>query len=283
MIWWYCFKEGWDGLRRAKMAALITALTMAGALIVLGSFALLTLNLAKLVEALRSRIEVEVFVDMSKNETDIRELQRAMQSMAGIAAVRYVSRDEAVEVFRREFGKEFIDLLKSNPLPASFHVTLQKTHQNSVAAQRIADQLQALAGVDEVVYRSDLVKLMDRYVGFAIAIDMLVGLVIGLGTFFVVINHVRLVVFAKRHVLETMQLVGANRAFITVPFLLQGFVHGLIGGGLAILFFHLAFRFVLLPYKELLTLPPQFYPALGLFGVLLGVFAAYIGVRRFVD
>ena len=283
MIWWYCIKEGWDGLRRAKMAALITSLTMAGALIVLGLFALFTLNLNQLVESLRSRIEVEVFVDMGKSEADIKELRRAMEKTAGIARVRYVSREEAVEVFRREFGKEFIDLLKSNPLPPSFHITLQKAHQNSVAAQRIANQLQALPGVDEVVYRRDLVQLMDKYVGFAIAVDALIGLVIGLGAFFVVINHVRLVVFAKRRVLETMQLVGANRAFITVPFLLQGFVHGLIGGGIAILFFNLAFRFVLLPYHELLTLPALFYPALGILGILLGLFAAYIGVRRFVD
>lgn len=265
------------------MAALITSLTMAGALIVLGIFGLLTLNLNKLVESLRSRIEVEVFVDMSKSEADLKELRRAMEKVTGIASVRYVSREEAIEVFRREFGKEFIDLLKSNPLPASFHVTLQKAHQNSLAAQRIANQLQALPGVDEVVYRRDLVQLMDKYVGFAIAIDVLVGLVIGLGAFFVVINHVRLVVFAKRRVLETMQLVGANRAFITVPFLLQGLVHGLIGAGLAILFFYLAFRFVLLPYHELLSLPSLFYPALGALGVLLGLFAAYIGVRRFVD
>ena len=265
------------------MAALITSLTMAGALIVLGIFALLTLNLNKLVDALRHRIEIEVFLDMGKSEADIKELQRAMEKTTGIAKVRYVSREEALEVFRREFGKEFIELLKSNPLPPSFHITLQKTHQNGAAAQRIANQLQALPGVDEVVYRRDLVQLMDKYVGFAIAIDVLIGLVIGLGAFFVVINHVRLVVFAKRRVLETMQLVGANRAFITVPFLLQGLVHGMIGSGLAILFFNLAFRFVLFPYHELLVLPAQFYTALGILGVILGVLAAYIGVRRFVD
>ncbi len=265
------------------MAALITSLTMAGALIVLGIFGLLTLNLNKLVESLRSRIEVEVFVDMSKGDAELKELRRAMEKLTGVAAVRYVSREEAVEVFRREFGKEFLDLLKSNPLPPSFHITLQKSHQNNASAQRIAQQLQALVGVDEVVYRRDLVQLMDKYVGFAIALDVLVGLVIGLGAFFVVINHVRLVVFAKRRVLETMQLVGANRAFITVPFLLQGFVHGLTGGGIAVLFFSLAFRFVLLPYQELLVLPLFFYPALGMLGILLGLFAAYIGVRRFVD
>ncbi len=283
MIWWYYIKEGWDGLRRAKMAALITSLTMAGALIVLGIFSLLTLNLNKLVESLRARIEVEVFVDMSKSEAEITDLRHALEKVNGVASVRYVSREEALEVFRREFGKEFTALLKSNPLPPSFHITLQKTHQNSVSAQRITNHMQALPGVDEVVYRRDLVQLLDKYVGFAIALDALVGFVIGLGAFFVVINHVRLVVFAKRRVLETMQLVGAHPAFITVPFLLQGLVHALIGSGLAILFFYIVFRFVLLPYQELLTLPTLFYPALGICGALLGMFAAYIGVRRFVD
>ncbi len=282
MILRYAIKEGFDGLRRAKMAALIAVLTMAGALIVTGVFLLVTINLAGIVDTLRSRIELEVFVDNARDEPAIQSLRKQIEKITGVAAVRYVSREEAVEVFRREFGKGFIELLQSNPLPPSFRLTLQKPYQYGDAAQRIATQIHLLNGIDEVVYRQDFLRVLDRYVSFAVAVDFLIGLVVFLGVIFVVVNHVRLVAFAKRRILETMQLVGATRTFVRTPFLLQGFLHGLFGAALAGVFFYFTEKFLLAYYRDLFFVPQMFYAGLFGLGVFLGLLAAYIGVRRFV-
>ncbi|MGH7495215.1 MAG: cell division protein FtsX [bacterium] len=283
MIWRYAIKEGFDGLRRAKMAALVAILTMAGALVVAGVFMLVTLNLASIVDTLRSRIELEVFVDNSRDDDAIQSLRRQVEKITGVAAVRYISREEAVEVFRHEFGNGFLDLLQSNPLPPSFRLALQKPYQYGDAAQRIATQIQLLDGVEEVVYRQDFLRVLDRYISFALALDFLIGLIVFLGVFFVVVNHVRLVAFAKRRIIETMQLVGASRGFVRTPFLLQGFLHGILGAFLASMLFYFSEQILLAQYRDLFFIPRGFYAALFGVGVSLGLFAAYIGARRFVE
>jgi len=283
LIWRYGIKEGFDSLRRAKMAAFAAVLTMAGALIVAGVFMLVTFNLSSIVDTLRSRIELEVFVDNSRDDSAIQALRKQVEKITGVAIVRYVSREEAVEIFRREFGSGFIDLLHSNPLPPSFRLTLQKPYQYGDAAQRIAAQIQSLNGIDEVVYRQDFLRVLDRYVSFAIALDFVIGLIVCLGVVFVVINHVRLVAFAKRSIIETMQLVGASRAFVRTPFLLQGFLHGLLGAALAGIFFYFCEQILLAQYRDLFFVPRFFYAGLFGLGIFLGLFAAYIGVRRFVE
>ena len=283
MSWRYAIKEGVDGMRRAKMAAVVAVLTMAGALVVTGIFLLVTVNLSGIVDMLRSRIELEVFVDNSRDDDAIQSLRKQIESITGVAAVRYVSREEAVEIFRREFGNGFIDLLQSNPLPPSFRLTLLKPYQYGGATQRIATQIQLLGGVDEVVYRQDFLNVLDRYISFAIALDFLIGLIVFFGAVFVVVNHVRLVAYAKRRIIETMQLVGATRAFVRIPFLLQGLLHGLLGAALAGAFFYVTEQALLAQYRDLFFVPRIFYAALLCLGIFLGLLAAYIGARRFVE
>ncbi len=283
MSWWYCFKEGLDGLARAKMAALIAALTVAVALILIGIFTITTFNLVEIVASLRNRIELEIFVDNSRDEAGIQRLRRQIETMPGVARARYISREEAAEIFRKEFGEGFIDLLASNPLPPSFQITLQKSHQHALAAQQLASKLRALEGVEEVVYRRDFVMRLERYLDFAMIASLVVGLIVGLGSIFVVINHVRLVAYAKRHLIETMQLVGASRFFVRGPFVIQGFIQGLLGGGLAAAFFVLLQKLILAAYADLVRTPVWFMPALIGGGVLLGLAAAHVGVRKHLE
>ena len=283
MSWFYCIKEGFDGILRAKMATLIAIITMAGALTLMGIFALASMNLMALIETLRSRIALEVFIDNGRDEESVVELQKLLQSAPGVASVEYISRQEAAEVFRKEFGDEFLKLLESNPLPRSFRITLAKSHQHSDQAERVAQRLQGVAGVDEVVYRAAFFKQLDRYLGLAAALALFVGLLVCLGSIFVVINQVRLVAYAKRRIIETMQLVGADRFFIHGPFLIQGLIQGICGGALSTLLIQFASRFLFTDFGEIFSLPEGFFTALILSGIVLGLLAAHWGVRRFVS
>ncbi|MDZ7266213.1 MAG: ABC transporter permease [candidate division KSB1 bacterium] len=265
------------------MAALLAALTVAIALILTGIFTLVTFNLVEIVAGLRSRIELEIFVDNGRDEAGIQRLRRQIEALPGVARARYISREEAIAIFRKEFGEGFIDLLASNPLPPSFQITLEKSHQHSMAAQQLAGRLRTLEGVEEVVYRRDFVMRLERYLDFAMIGSLVVGLIVALGSIFVVINHVRLVIHAKRRLIETMQLVGASRLFVRGPFVIQGFVQGLLGGGLASAFFLLLKKFLLADYPDIVRIPAWFLPALAAGGVLLGLAAAHLGVRKYLE
>lgn len=292
MSWsfFYSLREGLDGLRRAKLASFIALMTMSFALILVGVLAVVTVNLVALVDALKSRIEFEVFVDNALDRAGIAELRQNLLQVRGVAEAQFISSAEAAEIFKREFarnsaknGQTFLDVLDNNPLPASFRISLQKPYQNSASAQRIAQQVERLHGVDEVVYRRDLAEALDRYVRWALIIGSTLGILFCIGAFALVINDVRLVIHAKRRLIEIMQLVGATRAFVRLPLLMQGFLQGAAGGLVAAGNLFVLHRLLALEFGTALQLPGFLLVALMVLGILLGITASYLGARKYIQ
>jgi cell division transport system permease protein len=287
----YSLREGLDGFRRAKLASFIAIMSMAFTLVLAGVLAIITVNLVALVDAVRGRIEFEVFVDNALDKAGIDELRREILAVRGVAEANFISKEEAAEIFKREFtpalrgrdGQSLLEILDSNPLPASFRISLQKTYQNSAAAQRVASAIEKLRGVDEVVYRRDLALALDRYVQIALIAGALVGLVFCLGALVLVVNDVRLVIHAKRRLIEIMQLVGATRAFIYRPLLVQGFLQGVVGGLAASGFLYLLYRLLLFQLGTALQLPDFLFVGLIGAGMVLGLIASYLGARKYIQ
>jgi len=286
----YSLREGLDGFRRAKLASFIALMTMSFALLLLGMLAVAAVNVVTLVEAVRGRIEFEVFIDNGLDKAGINELRRQILAVHGVAAAQFISSAEAAEIFKREFsrasgknGQSFLDALEANPLPASFHITLQKSFQNSASAQRLAQDIGKLHGIDEVVYRRDLAEALDRYVRWTLLIGAMLGLVLCAGAFFLVINDIRLVIYARRRLIEIMQLVGATRGFVRRPLLVQGFFQGAAGGLLASGFIYLAHRLLLFQLGAALSLPKFLFVGLVVVGILLGLTASFLGARKYIQ
>lgn len=285
----YSLREGLDGFRRAKLASFVALLTMTFALILLGVLSVVAVNVSGLVDAMRSRIEFEAFIDNGLDPTEIAALRRKILQVRGVAAAQFISKEEAAAIFKREFarngkdGESFLDALDANPLPASFRITLQKEFQNSAAAQRLVQEMEKLEGVDEIVYRRELAEALDRYVQWTLLIGAALGLVFCAGAFLLVINDVRLVIHAKRKLIEIMQLVGATRGFVRRPLLLQGFLHGALGGLLASGLIYAIHRLVLAQLGTALLLPKFLFAGLIVAGILLGLAASYLGARKYIQ
>jgi cell division transport system permease protein len=286
----YSLREGLDGFRRAKLASFIALMTMTFALLLLGVLTVAAVNLAGLLDALKSRIEFEVFIDNALDQAGIAELQQQVRGVRGVAEAQYISKEEAAKIFKEAFaraggkdGTAFLDVLDANPLPASFRITLQKPFQNSAAAQRVAADIEKLHGVDEVVYRRDLAEALDRYVQWALLIGLGLGLLFCAGAFVLVINDVRLVIHAKRRLIEIMQLVGATRAFVRRPLLMQGFLQGALGGLIASGGIYLAHRLLIFQLGAALRLPQFLFVGLIGAGILLGIAASFLGARKYIQ
>ena len=285
----YSLREGLDGFRRAKLASFIALLTMTFALILLGVLSVVAVNVSGLVDAMRSRIEFEAFIDNGLDKTEIAELRRQILQVRGVAEAQFISKEEAAEIFKREFarngkdGAGFLEALDANPLPASFRIALQKEFQNSASAQRVVQTVEKLAGVDEIVYRRDLAEALDRYVQWALLIGAALGLTFCAGAFLLVINDVRLVIHAKRKLIEIMQLVGATRGFVRRPLLMQGFLQGAFGGLLASGLIYLLHRLELAQLGAALLLPKFLFAGLMVAGILLGLTASYLGARKYIQ
>jgi cell division transport system permease protein len=285
----YSLREGLDGFRRAKLASFIALMTMTFALILLGVLSVAAVNVSELVASMRSRIEFEAFVDNGLDKAEITELRRRILQVRGVAEAQFISKEEAAEIFKREFarngkdGESFLEVLDENPLPMSFRIALQKEFQNSASAQRISQEVEKLDGVDEVVYRRDLAEALDRYVQWSLFIGAAFGLMFCAGAFLLVINDIRLVIHAKRRLIEIMQLVGATRGFVRRPLLMQGFLQGAAGGLLASGFIYLVHRILLFQLSVTLQLPAFLFAGLIVVGILLGLAASFLGARKYIQ
>lgn len=283
----YTLKEGLDGMRRARWSTLFSVITVAVASALLGFFAIATLNLHALVQQLKSRLELEVFIDDSFDDQQIEELERRILALDGVASVEFISKEKALLTFRDLFGeqmKAYIDLLGTNPLPASFRIVLKKEYRTSEKARKVVDELQAFRELrpQDVVFRLDFLLAVERYVRLALWIDVIVGIFLCAAAVFLVSNNIRLVIATKRRVIETMQLVGATNALIRRPFLLQGTLEGIAGGAVAAVLLYLFVEALRVRLPEYVLVDEKLFWGIAAAGGLLGLIGSWTSVRRYL-
>lgn len=233
----YLFKEVRLNLQANTSTAVISTVTIAFTMVLFGLFLLLYLNLNALVGSLRQEIKVILYLRDGISEKEIVSLHDKLREQAGVSNVTFVSKEKALEDFRRSLGGQDILLrgLGDNPLPASFELTLEKTFQSSEAIQRVALQLKGLKGVDDIQYGREWVENVNAVLETVRVGSLLIGLVLGLAAVVIISSTIRLTVLSRHEDIEVLQLIGATRAYIQMPFLLEGGFLGLIGGAVSIL------------------------------------------------
>jgi len=283
----YTLKESISGFRRTKLSSIASILTICISLLLLGVFGILSLNAARFVDALRSKVELEAFLVEPATPEGIQALQKTIASIEGVETVTFISKEEAAKIFKREFGEDILSVLEFNPLPPSFRISLKKDHKTSAGAQSVHGRLSALSGIEDVAYRKALIELIDRRTDAVNTITLGLGILISLSAIVLVSNTIRLAIYAKRRLIRTMELVGATWSFIRLPFLLEGLMHGLIGGALAagLLFtvFDRLVPFFLQDLARFIQADTFFYGMVIAAGTVLGLVGSVISVLRFIQ
>lgn len=282
----YLIKEGFSGFRRAKLAVSAAVFTVAVSLLLLSFFSILFLNANSIVENLRDRVEMEAFLVEDLSDEDVAMVRDSVLAIAGVEGVVFVSKAEAARIFKDEFGEDINRVLNFNPLPASFRVTLEKSMRTAARAEEVAHNIGILEAVEEVKFRKDLLEMLDTKVQTILVIALGVGFFILVASIFLVANTIRLAIYAKRKIIQTMKLIGATRGFIRFPFLLEGFVQGTLGGlaasGIVYGIFEYAGRWLSSQLQEFVSVDPYTYGIIVAAGACLGLLGSMLSVRRFI-
>ena len=280
----YLFREGFSTLRRTPVASAVTVLTILIALVLIGGFWYTSLNLEALVSSLLTQVELEAFLQPQQS-ISVDALRAQMIGVPGVDSVRYVSSDEAARLFQQQTGERVTALLDTNPFPSSFRIALRSGYSGTTSVEKIANGLESLPGVDTVMYRAELVNRIDTIAETTRKIGMIGGGIILFIALVLTANTIRLAIYAKRNLIRTLQLVGATKSFIRIPFLLEGLVHGLLGGIIAagILAACVVAAKQALPAAQILTPPLLFYCVIASAGVALGFLGSVLSAMRFIS
>lgn len=281
----YLVQEAFRTIKRHKGVTFISVVIMSLSLLMLAVFLLATDNLLKIIGQAEQEMEVYVYLEDGVDEPAIQKLHRELLSMDEAASVVFISREEALEQFRRELPEEDADLLnalETNPLPNSFWITLKSEFRDRVSLAYFAGRASALPGVEEVRYGKDFVEKFSRIIRGVYYVDIIVGFIVILSAIFIISNAVRLTVISRRKNIEVLKLVGATNRFITMPFIIEGALQG----GVAALF-SLALLFALTVISRRVLPELSFFSAdksavFLLTCVLIGSLGSFTALRRYL-
>jgi len=276
----YAFREGLLGLKRTRLSSILTVSTIAVTLTLFGLFMAVTYNLRRMVSHIREQILLEVFVDPTLDTPQTEQLGFRIGDVSGVAESIYVSRDEALSRFKSELGEDPMAILGENPLPASFQVRVAETHRSSEAIDGLAQALEALNGVDEVMYKGRLFELVNRYSVYVYLVDGVLFFLVLVASVFLVANTLRLTILSQKKIIQIMELVGATRGFIRRPYLILGMIQGAMGGVFAVASVMLVVALVNLQFDRLILVPWLLYAGLWALGVGLAFWGSRIGLHR---
>lgn len=278
----YSFKEAVKGFSKARVSAAITIFTVFFLLLLQAIFIIFYVNANRLIHVLNAQYDIQVYLSNALSESEIAVLQARVRKMEPIESVEYISKEKAAAEFRKEFGNDIFALLDENPLPASFVISLKNKVKNRDDITRFINRLKLEDGIDEVVYQYGALNLLVRFSRNLNVISIIFFVLVFCGSFFMVSNTLRLIIIARKSIIDSMKLVGATLSFIRRPFIIEGMLQGLIGGLAADLILWLGFKAASWQWPGIIMLPQIIFPLLIVTGLVFGILGSLFAVKRYL-
>jgi cell division transport system permease protein len=285
----YYFKETFQGLRRNGLVAFAAVSTSFIALFLVGMALLVRDNVNLIIKFAEADVQVSVYLNDAISTGEQQHINDVLLRMPQVSGVQYESKEQAYRRAKDIFkgNESIVQFADPSAFPASFRVKLKDPSQFGVVSAQLTGQ----PGIDNIVDHSGFVKRLlavtavFRVGVFAVAIVMLVAAA------FLIMNTVRMAVFARRKEIGIMRLVGATNWHIRIPFIIEGVIEGLLGAGAAIVgLFIIKVAFFDSLRKSVAFLPWIGTPAvvhaipwLLTGGVVIAVFGSLVAMRRFLE
>ncbi len=286
----YFVEEAFTSLWRSRLINALSIGTIGVSLFVLGAFLTVASNLNAVVTRWTQKVQVTFFLEDAL-EPRIREMfESRLKDDPAVESLASVSRQAALERFRALFRdlRSLPDDLGENPFPESIEVTVKAGHQSPEEVGRLVAAFGSAAGVEEVQYDLLWIERLATAVRLVRGLGGVLGGILALASIFTISNVIRLTVYARQDELDIMRLVGATRAYVRGPFIVEGMLQGGLGGFVAVGLLWASLRFVsrdVLAASELLGraaifLPRELSVAIVLGGLAVGLVGSLVSLGR---
>lgn len=204
-------------------------------LCLIGIECVLLLSAGALLTRMRENVTITAVLSQEADSTQCARLERMLEASEGYSSFRYVSKEEALQEHIVSLGEDPTAFLGYNPLSASYEIHPSEQYSNPDSLAQEAERLESLPYISEVLYPRDLTDLMSRNVHDFSYILLGVALLLLLVSMVLIVNTIRLQIYSKRFIINTMTLVGATSWVTRRPFVLRNMLMGLIAGIVALI------------------------------------------------
>ena len=229
----FLLSEGIKNLWRNKLTSFSAIFSIFLTLVIAGSLVIISQNTNKVIEYLRDKYKIEVFFKDNVPIQKVEEVVASFNQIKGVRSTTLITKNDAEKIFKSQFGEDIMNLVGYNPLPVSCVVNIVKDDINKINIIPIVNKLKSYVEVDEVNYQGRIIFQIESYYQKFIRIMSLILVTVIFITIFTISNTVRLTIYSREKLIESLQLIGATRAFIKAPFIIEGILHGFIGTILA--------------------------------------------------
>jgi cell division transport system permease protein len=286
----YFFSEAAQSLWRSRLMNALSIGTIAISLFVLGAFLTIASNLNEVVARWSRKVQVTFYLTDGL-EAPIRDsLAGRLKDDPAVESVEVISRAQALERFRALFRdlQALPDDLGENPFPASVEATLRPGRESPEEVQRLVAAFEKAPGVEEVQYDLLWIQRLATAIRLVRGVGALLGGILVLAGVFTISNVIRLTVYARQDELDIMRLVGATRAYVKGPFVVEGLIQGGVGGLISVALLWVAFRMVAkdaLAASDLLGRAVVFLPTgvcvfIVIGGMAVGILGSLLSIGR---
>ena len=198
-------------------------------------FGLFLISSDSIINKFKEDFTVSIYFNENVKNIEINQLKNELLMSNFIDKVNYISKEEAVAIMKEEYGEEFIKSLGFNPLLGSIDINLKNNYVNNKELDSISKLIMKKNYIDEIIYDRDFINLINnniRKISLWIIPSIIFSILI---TFLIINSSIRLSIYAKRNIIKTMQLVGATRSFIRLPFINTNLLLSLISSTIAII------------------------------------------------
>lgn len=228
---WKCMGHSLGYLTQTPLASLMTLAVIAITLALPVGMYVLLKNVQHVSAGWNNTVQVSLFLKQDVDADGARRLARRLQDSEGVAAVDYISPDQAMDEFRQFSGfGDALNALPSNPLPGVLVVHPRVDQGRPGAVEGLVQRLRGLPQVDLANLDMQWVERLYAAMDIAKRGVLIVAGLFGVGVLLIVGNTIRMAIQNRREEIEVKKLVGATNAFIRRPFLYYGCWYGALGG-----------------------------------------------------
>ena len=258
-------------------------------LFLLGLLGLIFVKTNNIGNYFKEQVVIGIYFDENTNDIQIKQLEKLLTLNQSLAEIEYISKADAIEIFTEEIGEDFTTFLGFNPLLSSLNINYKGEEFDSKSVDNFILNLKNNYDfIESVEYDKPLIDLLNsnfKKIGIWIITLGIVFLVI---CYLLINNSIKLSIYSKRHIIKTMQLVGATKRFIRFPFIITYLKLGLISS-----FFSISLLFILIyqiniRFKELELLKDSGDIIMVLiftliFGILSSVISSYLVTQKYLN
>ena len=296
-------RAGFMNFYRNGFVSLAAVLVMTVTLFVIGGAVFLSATLDSTLEAVKSKVDVNVYFQTQAKEADVLALAESLRSLPEVKDVEYISREQALENFKKRHENDELTLqalkeLPDNPLGAILNIRAMEPSQYEGIAQFLKGD-NALSRdnkpiIDEINYYDNKAAIdrLSRIIDSARTLGLGVIILLVFLSVIIAFNTIRLALYIAREEIGVMRLVGASNTYIRGPFVVTGILYGLSSAVLTLIIFY-PLTFYLADSTENflsgLNLFQYYLSHFGIFfliigggGIVLGAVSSFWAVRRYL-